>query len=145
MIEITYQRKAKEYQWTDPTSGEILTAPSGQKHELFKTVVGMLEPDLYTAAINWIDRTPQLERIIWKAVQLVIENKVEMFTPPKGDIIAMVDGSDQYGRYCIQHTTEQNICGCVSFREFPNYDERGFIWCKHLAAVRLANVARSEF
>ncbi len=58
--QIIYNRTDKRYEWTDPDSGEILTAPSKHKHELFKTAVAMLDPDLYQVATSMIDQHPQL-------------------------------------------------------------------------------------
>jgi uncharacterized Zn finger protein len=144
--QITYNRSEKRYEFIDPESGEILTAPTKQKHELFKTAVALLDPDLFAAAAQWLDHTPQLERTIWRAVELVATNSIEVYDVAQNGLVAMVDGSDEYGRYAIEHNEEgQTTCQCIAFHEHPQYDQNGRVWCKHTAAVKLYQVARSEF
>ena len=145
MLDITYDRKEKQYKWIHPDNGEIHTAPSGRKHDLFKAAVAMLDDDLFTAAIHWIGHTPQLERVIWKGVDIVASNKLDVYDMPQHDLVAMVDSSDEYGRYAIQLENGRHTCQCIAFKEHPQYDENGRIWCKHLAAVHLYQVARSDF
>ena len=145
MLEITYNRKEKSYNWIDPDSGEVFAFPSGHKHEAFKFAVSMLEPDLFTAATLIIEDTPQIERMVWKAVELVISGAVEVNDIAQNGLIAMVDSSDQYGRYAIKETDYGHVCNCVSFTDYPQYDQRGFVWCKHNLAMKLHSVARSEF
>lgn len=144
MIDINYDRKEKAYKWVAP-DGEILTAPSGCKHDLFKAAVAMLDDDLFTAASLWIGRTPQLERLIWRGVELVAADRLEVYDMPKGSLVALVEGSDEYGRYAIQAEEHQHTCQCMAFKEHPQYDENGRIWCKHLAAVHLWQVARADY
>ena len=144
--QITYNRKAKQYEFIEPASGEILTAPSKQKHDLFKTAVAMLDPNLFAAATHWISHTPQLERIIWRGVELVASGRLDVFDVAHNGIIAQVDSSDEYGRYAIGFDGNGRFtCQCMSFNEHPQYDENGRIWCKHAAAVKLSQVAHSEF
>lgn len=47
---IQYDRSGRQYTWTDPESGLILSAPAKQKGELFRAAVSMLDPELYAAA-----------------------------------------------------------------------------------------------
>ncbi|MCA9924914.1 MAG: hypothetical protein KC421_21210 [Anaerolineales bacterium] len=143
--QITYNRTDKQYEWTDPQSGEILTAPSKQKHELFKTAVAMLDPDLYQVATNMIDQHPQIERVVWKAVELVTENQVDVFDVPNGNILGMVDSSDGYGRYAVSLPDGYHTCQCEHWQSFSApLLESGARVCKHVAAVWLWQMARQE-
>lgn len=144
-IKIDYDRKERQYNWIDPDSGEMFAFPSGQKHEAFKFAVSMLEPDLHTAAALIIQDTPQIERIVWKAVELVVNGSVDVYDTAQNGIIAMVASSDQYGRYAIQETDYGHTCNCISFTDYPQYDQLGNVHCKHTLAVKLHGVARSEF
>ncbi|MCA9924548.1 MAG: hypothetical protein KC421_19365 [Anaerolineales bacterium] len=143
--QITYNRTDKRYEWTDPQSGEILTAPSKQKHMLFKTAVAMLDPDLYQVAVNMIDQHPQLERVVWKAVELVTENRVDVFDIPTGNILAMVDSSDGYGRYAVSFDDGYHTCQCEHWTSFSApLIESGARVCKHVAAVWLWQMTRQD-
>ncbi|MCA9925267.1 MAG: hypothetical protein KC419_10030 [Anaerolineales bacterium] len=143
--EITYDRSERIYKWIDPESGQIFTAPSRQKHELFKTAVAMLDPDLYQVATSMIDQHPQIERVVWKAVELVTENRVDAFDVPKGDVIAMVDSSDGYGRYAVSLTDGYHVCQCEHWQSFSApLIESGARVCKHVAAVWLWQSTRQE-
>lgn len=144
MIEITYNRQDKQYNWID-NDGVIYSFPSKQKHEAFRFAVSMLEPALYDAALIIINNTPQLERMIWKAVKLVTDGKVELFDTPQNGVVGMVASSDEFGRYAITHELDQRHCNCISFTDYPQYDQDGITHCKHTLAVRLSLVARSEF
>ena len=143
-IEITYNRQDKKYNWIDD-NGVIYSFPAKQKHEAFKFAVSMLEPDLYQAATLIIENTPQIERLVWKAVQLVTDGKVEILTNPVNGVVAMVDSSDEFGRYAITQDVDQKHCNCISFTQYPQYDQHGTIHCKHTLATRLSLVARTDY
>jgi len=145
MIDITYDRKAKEYQYTHPETGEIITAPSGHKHELFTAVIAMLDNDLYTAAVNWLNDTPQLERLAWRGVELVAAQKLDVYPAPENGLIAMVDSSDEYGRYALKEDSSGRSCQCRAYVDYPEFDQYGRAWCKHLAAYHLYLVSRAEY
>ena len=139
MIEINYDRSQKIYTWTDPESGEILTAPSGaaNKATLFQAAIGILEPELYTAATALINDHPQLERVAWKGVELVCANGVDAFATPKAGVVAMVDSSDGFGRYAISQTDSGYECQCGHFQELGAPATMDGRWCKHVTAYRL--------
>lgn len=144
MIDITYDRSERQYQWIDPVSGETLTAPAGasNKAQLFQTAVAMLDPDLFAAAENWLLYEPHLERAIWRGVELVANGAVEMSTGD-GDLLAMVASSDEYGRYAVQRADGWTTCQCPHFADHAApLDNHGQRVCKHIAAVRLQQVAR---
>jgi hypothetical protein len=143
VLEITYDRQARQYRWTDPESGEILTAPAKQKAELFRAVVGMLDPDVYAVANRLVQKYPYMERYIWRGVELVINDAVEVFAAPAGDVIAVVESSDVYGRYAIRHNQDGLSCECESFTGFTApMTETGQMMCKHLLAVKIWQFAR---
>lgn len=145
MIDIQYDRKAKMYQWTDQESGQILTAPSGQKFELFRAVVAMLDPDLFTAANRIIEAHPQLERGVWKAVEIVASDGVEVFPGMKGDVYAMVDSSDGFGRYAITNEGGYTTCQCEHFQSFAApMTQSGNRYCKHILAYQLHLATRED-
>ena len=139
MIDITYDRSQKIYIWTDPTTGEVLTAPSGaaNKASLFQAAVAMLEPELYATAIALIDKNPQLERVTWKGVEIVCRNGVDAFAAPENGVVAMVTSSDGYGRYAISQTDSGYECQCGHFQDLAAPVTMGGRWCKHVTAYRL--------
>ena len=139
MIDITYDRSQKIYTWTDPTTGEVFTAPAGaaNKTSLFQAAVGMLEPELYEAAIALIADHPQLERVTWKGVEIVCAGGVDAFVVPVNGVVAMVDSSDGYGRYAISQTDSGYECQCAHFQDLAAPVTMNGRWCKHVTAYRL--------
>ena len=135
---ITYNRSEKRYEFVDHESGEILTAPAKMKHELFKAVVGLLDPDLFDAAHRIIENNPHLERLVWKATGKVIEGGVEVFPEPVNGVEAMVISSDQWGRYSIINDNGYYACNCPAFSEmYAPITESGGRYCSHILAYRL--------
>lgn len=146
MIEITYDRTEKLYKWIDPNSGEILTAPARQKDILFRAAVGILDPDLTEAAESIITEHPQLERVTWKAVELVAHDRLEVFPTPRAGVVAMVAGSDEFGRYAIEQTAHGLTCQCVHFQDgYAPLTASGSRYCKHLIAYQLWLIVRAEW
>jgi len=139
MIDITYDRSQKIYTWTDPSSGEVFTAPPGaaNKASLFQAAVGMLEPELYAAAIALIDDHPQLERVTWKGVEIVCTGGVDAFAVPENGVVAMVASSDGSGRYAISQTERDYECQCAHFQDLAAPVTMNGRWCKHVTAYRL--------
>ena len=146
MLDIQYDRSAREYRFTDPDSGEILTAPSGQKHQLFKAAVGLLDPALYDAALRVIENNPQLERVTWKAVEIITSDGVEVFPEPRGDVQAMViSQSDEYGRYAVSTEDGYYACQCEHWQSFAApITQQGNRYCKHILAMYLWRVTRED-
>ncbi|MBX3056911.1 MAG: hypothetical protein KF770_10605 [Anaerolineae bacterium] len=144
-VDIQYDRRARQYTWIEPESGEVFTFPAKAKGDAYKFAVSMLDPDLYTAAQRMIARHPQLERVAWKAVELVAGGGVENYAPPKGNVLAMVDSSDGLGRYAIQVEDGYTSCQCEHFASFaaPVTDSGSRI-CKHIAAYHLYLLVREE-
>ena len=145
MIDITYDRRERQYNWTDPDSGETFTAPAGaaNKHELFKTAVAMLDPDLHAAAEAWLLHEPHLERAIWRGVELVAAGAVAPSDDEGGDLLALVASSDAYGRYAVQRVDGWTTCQCPHFTDHAApLSNDGQRVCKHIAAVTLHQLAR---
>ena len=94
-LTIEYNRGERQYEWVDPESGEIFTFPPKHKAAAFQFALAMLDGDLHDAAKNWVEETPQLERTIWKAAELVANGSVTAVSPA----LHMVESSDGYGRY----------------------------------------------
>ena len=139
MIDIVYDRSNRLYKWEHPESGEVLTAPSGKqnKAELYQQVIGMLDPELYAAAVRRIKDEPSLERVIWRGVELVANSRVET-CPGSGELIAKVGSSDEYGRYSITVEGGYLACQCPHLQEIQApYASSGQRVCKHLAAFTL--------
>lgn len=144
--QIIYNRTDKQYEWTDPASGEIFTAPAKQKHELFKTAVALSDPDLYEVAQRMIEQYPHIERVVFKGLQLVTDEMIEVFDIPKGNIMAMVQSSsDGYGRYAVSNEEGYHTCQCEHWQGFhaPLIDTGARV-CKHIAAVWLWNATRQN-
>lgn len=138
MIDITYNRTAKEYEFVNPETGELHTAPAKCKGELFRAAVAMLDPDLYQAAEQIAARHPQLERVTWRAVELVTADAVEAYPRPRGGVVAMVDSSDGFGRYAIEAGEYGNSCQCEHFQSMAApVTDSGARFCKHILAYRL--------
>jgi hypothetical protein len=147
MITIDYNRTERRYEWLDPESGEILTAPSGaeNKAQLFQAALSILEPDLANAACAWIAEEPYLERTVWKAAEIVATDGVEIF-PTNGRLLAKVQSSDGYGRYSICSTDGYTVCECQHYQEGgAPIDQRGQKVCKHIAAHRLTQLLETRF
>lgn len=135
LIEITYDRKQKEYQWVDPNSGEILTAPPKCKGDLFRAAVGLLDPSLYEAVITLSEKHPQLERIAWKAAEIVVSNGVEILGDENLAVLARVASSDGMGRYAVEYS---NSCNCEHFvSQAAPMTSAGHCYCKHILAAHL--------
>ena len=148
MLDITFNRQEKQYEWTDPDSGEVLTAPAGaaNKAALFRTAIGLLDPELDTAAQRIIERHPQLERVTWKAVELVAAGAVDVFDAPRAGVWAMVDSqSDGYGRYAITNDGGYFACQCQHFVGMTApITEEGNRYCKHIVAMHLWKVTKEN-
>lgn len=138
MIDINYNRQQKQYEWMEPESGEIFTFPAKQKHMAFRFAVSMLDSDLYAAAERMIADHPQLERVTWRAVELVCANAIEVFSARADGVVAMVNSSDGYGRYAIEQHDHGYTCQCEHFTSLAApLTQTGERYCKHLAAYRL--------
>lgn len=145
MIDITYDRRERIYKW-ESEDGQVLTAPSGRKAELFQAAVAMLDPALFAAASQIIEVHPQLERVVWKAVEIVVDDGVEVFPGMQEDVYAMVESSDGYGRYAIGNDNGYMTCQCEHFQSFAApITESGNRYCKHILAYHLALLTRSEY
>lgn len=147
-ISITYDRSAREYRWTDPDSGEVFTFPSGKqgKAAAWRFAVAMLDPDLYDAAERIIARHPQLERVTWRGVELVLNGGVDILPGQPGGVVAKVASSDGYGRYNITQTGGYYTCECEHFRSFAApVTTAGARYCKHLVATRIALLREDRF
>ena len=145
-LEITYDRTEKIYKWIDPTSGQILTAPAKQKQDLFRAAVAILDPDLADAAEHIIKQHPQLERVTWRAVELVAKDALEVFPAYRDGVAAMVDSSDEYGRYAIEATAHGLTCQCEHFQGMhAPLTETGSRYCKHIIAYHLWLQVRAEW
>lgn len=146
MIQIEYDRKSKQYQWTEPESGQTLTAPSGRKHELFRAAVAILDPDLFQAAERIIESHPQLERVAWRGVELVCDNKVEIFPEPINGVAGRVESSDGYGRYALTFNEDGKLdCQCEHYTGFDApMIHTGETFCKHKLAYNLYLVTRED-
>ena len=135
LIDITYDRKQKEYQWTDPNSGEILTAPSKCKGDLFRAAVGLLDPALYDAVEAVASKHPQLERVAWKAAEIVVSNGVEILGDDNLAVLAQVASSDGLGRYAVEHDYS---CNCEHYTSLAApMTSSGRRYCKHGLATAL--------
>lgn len=146
VINIDYDRREKVYVWTDPETGEVFQFPNGPqgKAQARQFVISMLDPDLYAAATGIITRHPQLERATWKAVELVIENGVEFVQ--SGNVMAMVNSSDGFGRYAITSDNGYTACQCEHFTSFSApMTQEGNRYCKHILAYHLWLTCRAEF
>ena len=146
MIDITFDRSEKLYKWTDPQTGEVITAPAKCRGDLFRAAVGMLDPDLYAAAGRMIAKNPQLERVAWRAVELIVGDGVEILAGAPGGVWAMVASSDGYGRYAI--TSDESgfdVCQCEHYATFAApMTATGRRVCKHIAAARLYLATRED-
>lgn len=139
MIHIDYDRTDRKYKWENPESGEVLTAPCGKhnKAELYQQVIALLDPELFQAAVRWIEAEPTLERVIWRGVELVANCGVELFTG-EGMIAAKVDSSDEFGRYSITFDQGYLACECPHWQDMTApFASTGERVCKHLAAFTL--------
>lgn len=139
MIDITFNRTQRRYEWLEPESGEILTAPSGaeNKAQLFQAALSLLDPDLANAAVSWLNEEPYLERTIWKAAEIVATDGVELY-PTDGRLLAKVISSDGYGRYAITIEDGYTVCECAHYQDGgASLDANGQKTCKHIAAMRL--------
>jgi len=146
MIDITYNRSARRYEFLEPESGEILSAPPGPKNkaQLFQAALALLEPDLNDAAANWIDEEPTLERVIWRGAELVANGGVDTY-PGEGMLIAKVDSSDEYGRYAVTIDGGYLACECPHWQEMgAPFASNGERICKHIAAFHLHQRSREN-
>lgn len=145
IAQITYNRSERRYEFLDEESGELLTAPSGHKHELFKAAVGLLDPNLYEAAHRVIEKHPQLERITWKAVEIVTAGGVEILAAPVDGVEAMVMASDGYGRYAVTNDNGRYACQCEHWQSTAApITESGSRYCKHIISMYLYRVTRED-
>lgn len=147
LLDINYNRTEKRYEWTDPDSGEIITAPSGaeNKAHLFRAAIGILDPELHAAALRMIEAQPQLERVVWKAVEIVANDGIEVYDVPQGDALAMANSSDGYGRYAIINSDGHTECQCEHWQSLSApLTLNGRRVCKHIAAMYLWKFTRED-
>lgn len=146
MIDIAYNRTERRYEWTEPESGEILTAPSGasNKAQLFQAALSILDPELANAAYGWINEEPYLERAIWKGAEIVATSGIELF-PTDGRLLAKVDSSDGYGRYSVTNEDGYVVCECQHYQEAAPLDANGQKVCKHIASHRLTQLIENRY
>lgn len=146
VITIDYDRREKAYTWIDPKTESVFQFPGGPdgKTQARQFAISMLDPDLYAAATGVIEKHPQLERVTWKAVELVISNGVELVMA--NGIQAMVKSSDGYGRYAVLSDNGYTACQCEHFTSFSApMTEQGNRYCKHILAYHLWLTCRAEF
>lgn len=135
IVQIEYNRQAKQYEWVDPNSGEILTAPPKCKGDLFRAAVGLLDPTLYEAVITLSEKHPQLERCAWKAAEIVVSNGVEILGDDNLAVLARVSSSDGYGRYAVE---QDYTCNCEHWQSMAApVTSTGRRFCKHGLSVAL--------
>jgi len=144
-VNIEYNRSTREYNWTDPESGLMLSVPAKQKGELFRAAVSMLDPDLYAAATRLITKNPHFERITWRAVEIVISNGVETFPAAVDGTLAMVNSSDGMGRYAVTNEEGYMACQCEHYASFDApMSMSGHRFCKHIVAFLLYQRTREN-
>lgn len=147
-LSMVYDRKERIYNWVNPTTGEMHSFTSEQKKsgQALIFAIGMLEPDLYQAAQRIITANPQMERVVWAAVQIVAANGVQGVEIHE-QVLAMVASTDGEGRYAIQYDPRGNhlTCQCENYTrgEAPQ-TKSGVAMCKHITAYRLHLVTRHD-
>lgn len=142
-LNLHYNPSARVYNWTNPLSGEIMSFPAKAKGEATKFIISLLHPKLYQAVTRLIDKQPQLERVAWKAVDIVINDGVEL----RGDgrLLAMVASSDGLGRYAVEVDSGFYSCQCEHWTSFAApVTESGNRYCKHILAMYLARIVRKN-
>lgn len=143
-LNLHYNNSTRVYNWTNPLSGEIMSFPAKAKGEATKFIISLLHPKLYQAATRLIEKQPQLERVTWKAVEIVANQGVEL----KGDglgsngrLAAMVESSDGMGRYAIEIDNGFYTCQCEHWISFTApVAASGNRYCKHIIASYLARI-----
>jgi hypothetical protein len=147
-LAIQYDRSGRRYVWTDPESGEMFTFPSGAqgKAAAWRFAVSMLDPELFGMAQRIIARHPQLERVTWRGVELVLNGHVEIMPGAPDGVVALVESSDHYGRHHIRQDDGYFTCTCEHFtsHEAP-LTTAGARYCKHLIATRIALMREERF
>lgn len=147
MIDIQYDRKEKLYKWASPDGQTFtFTTPEVKAGKAFQFAVSLLDPDLFAALNQVIGTHPQLERVAWKAAEIITGNGVEIFDGMRGNVYAMVDSSDGMGRYAISNEDGYTSCQCEHFQSFAApMTESGNRYCKHILAYHLHLVTRAEY
>ena len=143
-IQIPYNRSEKAYEWTCPESGEIFRfhgKGAAVKADAFRFAVSMLDPQLYETAVTRIEANPFIERMVWRAVELLINDSVEEVSPT----LYMVMSSDQYGRYAVAMTEHGLTCQCRAFTDNPIITPELDTLCKHCLAVQMWRVLRADY
>lgn len=140
-VNIEYNRSTREYNWTDPETGETFGFPSGPegKAMAFRFAVQFFAPDLYDAAVSIIRKNPHFERRVWKAVNTVLNHGVTIY-PDLADptIIATVASSDGLGAYNLRHEAGYRICECDDYTSMAApITGGGRRYCYHLLAFEL--------
>lgn len=145
MIDMTYNRSERVYEWIQPETGTVFTFDSQEKKsgKAFQSIVGLLDPDLHKAALHIIETHPQLERGVWKAVEIICKNGVEVYPEMRGNVYAMVESSDGFGRYAITSEDGYTTCQCEHFQSYAApMTESANRYCKHILAYHLHLVTR---
>lgn len=144
---ITYNRSSRVYEVTHPHTGEIVESfPSKERHAAFLYMVSLFEPELYHAAQRIIQRHPQFERRVWKAVELVVDGQVEILDVPVNNVVARVGASDGYGRYAVTIDGGYLACECEDWQSAAApITDSGSRYCKHILAYRLGLLFEDRF
>lgn len=130
MTEINYNRKEKVYVCI--VNGKEIT--NKDKQLLFYEVLNAIDPAIVNAVHQIIDYAPQLERSLWKAAEIIVDEKVIHIVEEGFPYLAKFKSSDHYGPHFISHG-EENVCSCGHFvaENVPHYN--GQRYCKHVATL----------
>jgi hypothetical protein len=145
---LDYDRSGRKWNVIALGTGEIAeTFPPKSKAAAFRYAVERYEPELFAVAMRIIGDYPYLERVVWAGVRLVIEDAIEVFPAPVGNTLALVDSSDDDGRYAITWEDGYAACQCAYWQSMlAPLTDTGARVCKHIAGYRMyLRVRESRF
>ena len=109
---IEYNRSKRCYE----IDGFEETFPAGKdgKREAFQTAVYLASPELFRMAKDVSEKYPSLASRAWKATEIIITGAI-LQPSDCPNIVALVDGNDEYGDYTISAVGEDLACSCLDW------------------------------
>ncbi|HET6446900.1 MAG TPA: hypothetical protein VFI27_20225 [candidate division Zixibacteria bacterium] len=134
---VQYERSIKQYQVTNPITGDIEYFPNGNagKRIAMRRAVFFQDPRLHRFVVDLVERYPQVESRAWRAAELLLQGGVKN---SEGEALAIVASSTAYGDYLITARTGQIVCDCLDYMDgnAPYIGQSGQRLCKHILALQ---------
>ena len=134
---VRYDRSDRRYRVLDADGVLCDTFPAGQKQQALRFAYKLLAPNVSALAERIIQKHPQLEARVWRAVLYVTSGRIKPVTV--GNVVATVRGNDVYGSYTITVNAGTLQCACDDYGMVIYVNKVGeFVsTCKHILGFQM--------